>query len=371
LAEQRFGENHKVNQLNRKMNPTTMSSTPLVWARGEEKKIALVALAMCVLAHLRRREMRKRWLGPANVDDKQCYPIVDHPAFGYLFENILCFGTAFAIDKYIPPVDKARPLRSLLIILARGWAMVNSSLIIEKIVASTIYSHVPYFSARKPAQDLWTIMIDYLRCNLPVEIVNSLLQLFVLYRLPDAKVNTLIVNPESLQLFPTIAKFMFCRMVVDITFGAAHRFMHENQWVYDNVHRLHHEHTAPRTQTNLHFTWLDQFIEAVLPIYVSFSALSALRMPPSRYEQTILAMPLLYYESCSHSGKEIPIVTWVPFLSPLVDWFTGCDQRLIEYHTRHHQLYRCNYSISPWWDKMNGTYRIDLPDSYPKEASYE
>jgi sterol desaturase/sphingolipid hydroxylase (fatty acid hydroxylase superfamily) len=37
---------------------------------------------------------------------------------------------------------------------------------------------------------------------------------------------------------------------------------------------------------------------------------------------------------------------------------------LVEYHTRHHQLYNCNYSISPWCDKLCGTYRIDLPEAY-------
>lgn len=38
----------------------------------------------------------------------------------------------------------------------------------------------------------------------------------------------------------------------------------------------------------------------------------------------------------------------------------------VEYHTRHHQLYNCNYSISPWPDKLTNTYRIDLPEAYAK-----
>lgn len=102
-------------------------------------------------------------------------------------------------------------------------------------------------------------------------------------------------------------------------------------------------------------------MEALFPLNIAFGALEALGQPLNHLEQVCILVPLVYFESGSHTGKEIPNVTWFPMLSPLVDWITGCDQRLIEYHTRHHQLFRCNYSISPWVDKLWGTYRIDFP----------
>jgi sterol desaturase/sphingolipid hydroxylase (fatty acid hydroxylase superfamily) len=68
---------------------------------------------------------------------------------------------------------------------------------------------------------------------------------------------------------------------------------------------------------------------------------------------------MMMFEGGSHSGKEIPVVTWFPPLSPIVGYFTGFDYRLIEYHTRHHQLYNCNYSISPWPDKLMGSYQME------------
>ena len=81
-------------------------------------------------------------------------------------------------------------------------------------------------------------------------------------------------------------------------------------------------------------------------------------------EQAVMTGSYIYFESASHAGKEYPAVTWFPLLSPVVGWLTGMDDRLVEYHTRHHQLYNCNYSIAPWPDKLMGTYRIDLPEAY-------
>jgi len=339
-------------------------------APGEGRKVVMIALSMCALAHVRRKEMRKRWLGKLS-DDSDAQGIVDHPAFGYLLENTMTFGLAYAIDRVMPIADNKRLFYSFLNLVVRGWLIVNTTLVFEKIAATMIWPHVPYFSAKKPAQDFKTLFRDYMRCNFPVEIVNSFMQCVVVAGLSDHQFDKLIVNPEPVKVLPFLGKFIISRIIVDVTFGVAHKIMHENQWVYDNVHKLHHEHQTPRTQTNLHFTWLDQFLEAVAPIYVALSTLTAMGLAPNRYEQTLLALPLIYFESCSHTGKEIPIVTWLPFMSPLADWLTGCDQRLIEYHTRHHQLYRCNYSISPWWDKLMGTYRIDLPEHYDQNASYE
>ena len=324
---------------------------------GEGLKVIAIAGVMCTLAHFRRT--------------KSSMLIVDHPAFGYLSENILCMGIAYFVDNHLPTVDENRIIYSFLITLLRGFFMVNSGLLFEQLSATILYSHVPYFSQNKPVPDIWTILNDYARCNLVVDLMNSVIQVGILLHLSDDDREWIVKNPAPLCVSTYMLKFAISRVTVDIVFGLVHRFMHQNKWVYQNIHRLHHEHTTPRTQTNLHFMWLDQFIEAVFPIYVSFGVLGMIGLMPTRYEQTLLVMTLVYYESASHTGKEIPIVTWFPYLSPFVDWISGCDQRLIEYHTRHHQLYRCNYSISPWWDKFVGTYRMDLPEEYDKQESFE
>ena len=112
-------------------------------------------------------------------------------------------------------------------------------------------------------------------------------------------------------------------------------------------------------------------MEAVFPLYVVNFTFLGLGIPASRYEIQLLFAALIYYESASHTGKEAPVASFFPPLAPLVHWLTGSDTRLIEYHTRHHQLYKKNYSISPWVDKLAGSYAIDLPPSYESERTRE
>ena len=50
-----------------------------------------------------------------------------------------------------------------------------------------------------------------------------------------------------------------------------------------------------------------------------------------------------------------------------MDWFLDCDTKLVFYHTAHHRLFNCNYSISPWPDRLLGTYRIDTPTEVQEE----
>ncbi|KAH9252253.1 hypothetical protein BASA81_009855 [Batrachochytrium salamandrivorans] len=326
-------------------------------------KFAGTLVAMCALAHWRRRTMRLRHLPKDYPEDKLSW--VDHPAFGYLYENLTVLSVAYLVAKYVPQPDPARPLRTLGLLITQMLVMVDPFLSMEKLMASKVFSHVPYFSERAPPDDWRTIVTDYIKCNIPVITASSLI-LVVASKFASKEDFDKMFSSDAppLRFFPYLAKLAFCRVFVDVVFGLAHRFMHENQWAYANIHKLHHTHNTPRTVTNFRFFWVDQFIEAPLPVYLAITALFALGCGPSKYEQPFIVLPLLYYESASHTGKEIPIVTWFPLLSPLIDYLTGCDQRLIEYHTRHHQLYKCNYSISPWFDKLCGTYRIDLPEHY-------
>jgi len=59
--------------------------------------------------------------------------------------------------------------------------------------------------------------------------------------------------------------------------------------------------------------------------------------------QNIVFQQLLLYETGAHTGKEIPVVSFLPPVAPIANALTGCDHRLIEYHTKHHMLFNCNY----------------------------
>ena len=206
-----------------------------------------------------------------------------------------------------------------------------------------MYAHVPYFSQRKPSSDFKTVVHDWVTTNLPDSLVNACVQLALLMTLSEEKYHKARF-PAPIRLVPFLGKFLLGRLIVDIVFGVVHCGMHSIPGVYEAVHRRHHEHTAPRTQTNYHFERLDLFLEAIAPILTMVGTLHMLGIPPSMTEQSVMATTYLYYESASHSGKEMPAVTWYPLLSPLVGWLTGSDNRLVEYHTRHHQLYQARLS---------------------------
>ena len=332
---------------------------------GEGKKLLQIAALMIAIAHVRRKEMQRRWLGG---DGSGSEPVSsggwqDHPAVPYVLENAMVWTVAYIAQQILPPADRTRPLLSFFMLCVKGVVTVDVLVISQKLLCAKMYKHVPYFSERKPPEDFKTIAADYARTNLPDTFVNAAMQLGILYALPDALYEK-SRNPGPIRVLPLLAKFLFGRVVVDVSFGLVHYIMHANQTIYRYVHKRHHEHTAPRTQTNYHFEKLDLFLEAIAPIYIWLGVMHGIGYPPNLNEQAVIATTYLYYESASHSGKELPAVTWMPLLSPLIGWFTGSDDRLVEYHTRHHQLFNCNYSISPWPDKLCGTYRIDLPEAY-------
>lgn len=321
---------------------------------ADRGKLAAIMLAMCAIAHYRRREMQKRWLGDdANGNNK----FVDHPIVPYLMENASIYGITYCMLRFSPKLDQNRPLFTYLVTMVAISSITESLMMWQKFCAAYLYEHVPYFPGPSVPSD--NMFKEYVTCNVFSLAVGAVLMTKDMIQLPTAEFHNNLLNPAPLRLFPYLGKFIYCRVVTDIVFGVAHRAMHEYPSLYTAIHKRHHEHNTPRTQTNFHFGVIDFFIETFLPINAAFASMKMLGVQMNQIEQFCLFTPLAYFESVSHTGKEIPNATWFPLLSPLVDWITGCDQRLIEYHTKHHQLYRCNYSISPWFDKLCGTYRME------------
>jgi sterol desaturase/sphingolipid hydroxylase (fatty acid hydroxylase superfamily) len=333
----------------------------------ELKKIGMVTLSMCILAHIRRKTIQARWL----ERDQTPKSLVDHPVIPYLIENSIIIGCAILAEKVVSPPDRSKPLLEFFKFYLRGMLLVEPGLLAQKILCKYVYSHVPYFSKQKPPGDVWTMFTDWLYCNFPAGLFNCFMQVSLLMAMPDEMYEK-VRNPPPFTLSSFLPKMLIARLAVDASFGLVHKAMHDYSSFYKSVHARHHGHRQPRTQTNFHFEAIDIFLEAIFPLYCAQTTLMCLGMGPTRTEQMVLFSTLIYYESASHSGKELPPVTWFPMLSPLIGGITGCDEDLILYHTRHHQLLQCNYSISPWWDKyVTGTYKIELPEGYDNTKSYE
>lgn len=128
------------------------------------------------------------------------------------------------------------------------------------------------------------------------------------------------------------------------------------------VLRRHHEHFKTRIQTNFHFTVIDLFVEGFVPILVGMSVLSGYGVALSLFEASLIAIYINWYEIGSHSGKEMPTVSYFPPLSCLYNillpllFDIDIDTGNVQFHETHHNLVRCNYGITQWCDILLGTY---------------
>ena len=72
------------------------------------------------------------------------------------------------------------------------------------------------------------------------------------------------------------AKLAIVRCIVDSLFWLGHRLIHERGF-YKYIHKFHHEHRNPRTLlTNQHFTIIDFFVEALVPLVTAIQSLRAM-----------------------------------------------------------------------------------------------
>jgi len=250
-----YKEHHLRRKSCEKMAAKSASSFFPAIAAGEGKKILGLVLVCFAVSHARRKTMRKRWLGK----DAEEKPVswVDHPFVPYLLENAYIVFAAIVFKKF-GVIDHQRPLATYLSFVLRNTLMVNSGLFFQRLCAVYLYSHVPYFTNTKPSADLRVILSDYFRCNFLTDLVNAA---FLTQMISSPKMIAARPRLESMEfkLFPYLGKLLFGRIIVDIVFYLAHRWLHTD-WAYKNIHARHHEHTAPRLQTNYHFVALDLFI---------------------------------------------------------------------------------------------------------------
>merc|ERR1712125_173636 len=73
-------------------------------------------------------------------------------------------------------------------------------------------------------------------------------------------------------------------------------------------------------------------------------------------ELILLAGYVGWLEACSHSGKPMPASNMVALIAPIYHAILGdLDRRNVEFHQTHHEVLRCNYSITQWPDHLVGT----------------
>eukprot|EP00924_Labyrinthula_sp_SR-Ha-C_P003967 snap_masked-scaffold_3-processed-gene-9.32-mRNA-1 protein AED:1.00 eAED:1.00 QI:0/-1/0/0/-1/1/1/0/348 len=296
--------------------------------------------------------------------------IQDHPFVAWVLANVGVIGTAFIVRKIqILLGEPKSPLTRYLRVIFRN--MLGQDLLISYcyFLTNYVYKHIPYFAPRSRIQTLPELLMDYTTCNFASIVGFSVLESFIFHdSIQKGKLefttrtgitydNWYALKPTFLLQRPLIFifKVAFTRWAVDFFFWLFHWLLHFRSVYW--LHKKHHEHVNPHIKTNYHFHVVDFTFEAQFPILFSLILLGKV-VPKDAFTDAFQGNILSYYlvqlEVLSHSGKAVPTMSMVPPIAPALTKFDDWNPW---FHEMHHNVLKCNYSITPFWDWLFGTIR--------------
>ncbi len=132
---------------------------------------------------------------------------------------------------------------------------------------------------------------------------------------------------------------------------------HKNKFLYNNFHKIHHNHNNPTFITTYHHHICDLIISNSIPLYLSLF-ISNFFFDISPYLFFVIYISKIYLELCGHSGKDnkktgsFVQCIWLPQLLN-IELYTND-------HYNHHKYNNCNYSKRfSLYDKLFNTYKKD------------
>lgn len=140
-----------------------------------------------------------------------------------------------------------------------------------------------------------------------------------------------------------LLQIIIARTLQEIMFYLLHRLCHTNEYLFNNIHRVHHENNATFALAAEHAHFIESVVVFSGTFVMGIVLVSYLIAPMHVYT---LYAALLYTLICSvesHCGYQMP---W--HFSPL-GWNGGAL-----HHDRHHLLYSCNFG-ERWLDTLFGT----------------
>jgi len=161
-----------------------------------------------------------------------------------------------------------------------------------------------------------------------------------------------VYDPEGMTLINTVVAFIVIFALSDLVYYTGHRVVHSIPWLYNFVHKHHHQESHPRRgwadTCNAHPT--DFF-------YTGFSTspMSVLWLMPANFVHIntigILLYCVMFVGALGHSRLDLDI------------WFFNT-----RFHAGHHAMFKYNYAQNiEFWDRVFGTYK-ELPVEEMKRA---
>lgn len=317
----------------------------------------LLTAAYGVMSASKVKELRTKEIAKAEKDGgPQRVPSAgkwqDHPLVSWMITNTCVFSIWWLKWQVIPPAVPGHHAWNWCNQFLTGNILIDGIMAVNWVVINKVYAHTPFFSTKRVGQTYMDILKDYLSCNFVGALFGSTVQTLIYHFTEEERI--LALSRESGHFRPL--RFMFrlawARVWVDVCFWLFHCVLHWKQ-VYP-MHKKHHEHNRTQHTTNYHFAWYDLIIEGFLPGVASQVAYELTFGPIANAENELIFAFVLWHEISSHAGKALPTMSVFPPLSPFLQRW---DDWNIWAHEMHHNVLKCNYSISWWFDHVAGTLR--------------
>lgn len=164
--------------------------------------------------------------------------------------------------------------------------------------------------------------------------------------------NSSINYLNNLILFIPVS-FIF-EFIFDFFHYCSHRVLHNNSFLYINIHKKHHKYTNPISILAFYQDPLDLILTNSIP-----QILTLLIFPYiSLFQFNIILIYKSFTEISGHSNKKVYPLGSFPQFIWLPKFFNFALYR--EDHNLHHSKNNCNYSKRfSFWDKIFGTYKTN------------
>lgn len=207
---------------------------------------------------------------------------------------------------------------------------------------------------KKPIESFYKEFDCYLLSTTFLETITST---FILQKLCYYEFQTLSNNEQIINLYYFIPLSFTFEIIFDFFHYFSHRLLHENKFLYKNIHKIHHKFQYPCAITTFYQHPIDILLANSLPTIFAFYLTNTYFYDNqiNSLEYHLLMNYKVLVEISGHCGKITNTSSFSQFI--WLPKILGIDLHIKD-HDKHHSDNNCNYSKRfSLFDKIFNTYK--------------